>query len=335
MEESSVTKEKLEAYLKDKFPQRENLTVTELERVQGGYSFLTYFFTASWKEAQGTISESLVIRMEPEHGCVPPYDVRPQYEVMNRLQGTGIPVPSVHWLEMDSRVLGKPFFVLEKIEGAETLLSAYMRYPEHQEQLNREYAPILAKLHQLDWQALGLSVLGVPENNRHYAEKEIARWEWVLEDTQYGPQPMMTELISWLKNNIPPAERTTLCHGDYFAHNFLARDGHVVSLLDWEMVGIGDPISDIAWSCMFMNNIVRMFWNEADFIRSYEETAGVKINKEAFNFWYVLANVKLAVIGFAGIKSGLTSEVPDMQHLGLYTWLMPVLQDSAARTLGF
>ncbi|MCK4351186.1 MAG: phosphotransferase family protein, partial [Candidatus Krumholzibacteria bacterium] len=238
MEEAQDMRERLEAYLiKAKFPQREGLSVVEMERMPVGISYETYLFTVTWKEAQGAVSESLVIRMEPECGCVPPYDIRPQYEVLKRVYGTGIPVPKVHWLEMDSKVLGHPFFVMERIEGGDVLYNTYWTQPELREQLTRDYVSILARLHGLDWQALGLSILGVPENDRQYAEKEIARWEAMVEDNQYSPQPVVAELITWLKRNIPRAERTTLCHGDYHSRNFLTRDGRIVAVLDWEIVG--------------------------------------------------------------------------------------------------
>ena len=334
MEEAQDMKQKMEAYLKARFPQREELSVVEVERMPVGISYETYLFTTSWKESGSTVSESLVIRMEPEYGPVPPYDVRPQYEALKCVHGTGIPVPKVHWLEMDSSVLGRPFFVMDKIEGVD-LLRAYSAEPEHRDQLTKDYVSILAKLHQLDWQALGLSTLCVPENDRQYAENEIARWEQVMEDNQYSPQPVMAELICWLKRNIPRAERTTLCHGDYHSRNFLAHNGRIVGVLDWEMVGIGDPLTDLGWSCMFMR-ILRenLFWPETDFIRSYEELTGVKVNEESLFFWKILAFVKLVAIGQAGVKTALESKDLDMRQLGIWTMLLPLLQEAPARMLG-
>ena len=335
MEETQDMKQRLEAYLKARFPQREELSVVEMQRMPVGVSYETYLFTASWKERGDTASESLVIRMEPEYGPVPPYDVRPQYEVLKSVHGSGVPVPKVHWLEMDSNALGRPFFVMDKIEGT-TLTSSFSRALEHREQLTKDYVSILATLHALDRETLGLSTLDAPANERHYAEKEIARWEWVVADTQYSPQPVMAELICWLKRNIPPAERTTLCHGDYHSRNFLARDGRIVAVLDWEMVDIGDPISDLGWHSMFMRVLREsLWWPEADFIRNYEEMSGTKVNEESLFFWKIMAFVKLTAIGIAGTKAALESKDPDVRQLGIWNMLLPLLQDAPARMLGF
>ena len=325
-------KQRLEVYLKARFPQRQDLSVVELEWMSGGFSYLTYFFAATWNEAEGSVSESLVIRMQPELGCIPPYDIRPQYEVMKRLHSTSVHVPKVHWLETDSQVLGHPFFVMEKIDGGELLLDSYWNEPQYQAQLVNDYVSVLAKLHGLDWKALGLSFLDTPDNNRHYAEKEIAKWEWVTENNQYSHQPVMSELFSWLRRNIPPAERTTFCHGDFHVRNLIARGGQVVATLDWEMAGIGDPISDLGWACLFIRFLG--FWSEADFLRYYEEMTNVKVSEESLFFWLVLAYVKLAAIALAGLRTSLESTNLDVRQIldGNFSY---TLQDTAAQLLGF
>jgi len=150
MERIPNMKQRLEAYLKTRYPQRQDLSVVELEWMSGGFSYVTYFFTVTWKEAQGPVSESLVIRMQPELGCIPPYDIRPQYEVMKRIYEACIPVPKVHWLETDNQVLGQPFFVMEKVEGGELLYDAYWNQPQYQTQLVKDYVSVLAKIHGLD-----------------------------------------------------------------------------------------------------------------------------------------------------------------------------------------
>jgi len=335
MADVEAMKQRLEAYLKAGFPHREELSVQQVERMPVGVSYETYLFTTAWNEGGKPCSESLVVRMEPESGPVPPYDVRPQYEALKSVHGTAVPVPRVHWLETDGSALGRPFFVMDKVEG-DTLLGAWTRSPDHRESLKEHYVSILAALHALDWQALELSTLNVPQHNRHHAEREIARWQGVIEDTQFTPQPVLAELISWLKGNVPQAGRTTLCHGDYHSRNFLAREGRIVAVLDWEMVGIGDPVSDLAWHSMFMR-ILRenAFWPEDDFIRRYEETAGVEVDRDSLFFWQILSWVKLTAIGLAGLRTGIVSSDLDMRQVGLWTMLLPLLQDAPARMLGF
>ena len=48
------------------------------------------------------VSQDFVIRMEPEYGPVPPYDVEKQYRLLKILENTSVPVPRVYWLEKDN-----------------------------------------------------------------------------------------------------------------------------------------------------------------------------------------------------------------------------------------
>lgn len=319
MTEIANLKERLEAYLRTKFPQRQQLVVTEFNRVAGGYSSMTYFFTASWQETGGPVSETLVIRMLPEMGPVPPYDIRPQYEAMTAAHRSGLPVPQIHWLEMNSGVLGHHFFVMDKVDG-EVMMFVYPREPQFQAQLKREYVDYLAKIHSLDWRTLSFSSLQPPQSDRHHAEREIERWQWAMERNQYGPQPLLTEALVWLKNNIPSAERTSLCHGDYTAANMFCRDGHIVAIFDWELASLGDPISDLGFACM-MNDTMRWgFWDDEEFIRAYEKASGLKVSKESFFFWKLLGYIKLAVAELGAIRTALESdklEVHQFTHLVL------------------
>jgi len=347
MTEMQDLKQRLEEYLKSKFPQRRELSVSGINKLSGGLSYDTYMFAASWQEAGECLSETLVIQIEPEYGLVPPYDVRRQYELMRRVHGTEVPVPKACWLETDSDVLGRPFLVMEEIEG-ERLDITYRSHMEYQVQLRNDFVEAAVKIHGLDWQAVGLSVLGVPENNCQYAEREIERWEWVI-NSQNSPEPVLAELIVWLKRNIPTAERTTLCHGDYNPRNFLTRDGKIVAALDWEMVAIGDPTSDIGWQYMLMTigrkslmsakEFLDWEWDETEFLRGYEEMAGVKVNEGSLFFWTILSYVKITSMFLAGTKLSLMTSGIEIMDLDMrqirFPTRVPLILDIPARMLGF
>ena len=340
MEKAQDIRQRLEAYLKAKFPQRKELSVAEMEQLTAGISRENYLVTVSWREAKGPACESLIIQIDLGFSDsvlveAEPHEFGPQYEVLKRVQGTGIPVPKVYCVETDSDVLGHPFCIMEKIEGEVLGEGYYVNHPEHQPQLVKDYVEILAKIHTLDWQALGLSFLGVPEMDDQRFQMALAGFQRLAEESQYCPQPVMAELLTWLKRNMPQPERTALCHGDYHLRNILARDGRIVALLDWEAVHLGDPMSDLAWSCLFLKIGYESFCNETDFISAYEEMAGVKVDKERLLFWQVVAAVGLMSVGLAGIKTGIESKDPDMRQLWIWPTVLPRVGDAAARLLGF
>jgi len=340
VEKAQDIRRRLETYLKAKFPQREELSVVEMEQLTAGVSRENYLATVSWRETHGPVSEGLIIQIElgfTDSVLVEsePHEFGPQYEVLRRVYGTGIPVPRVYCVEMDNEVLGHPFCVMEKVEGEVLGEGYYVNYPEYRERLVREYVEILTKIHGLDWEALDLSFLGVPEMDNQRLETALAGFQRLAEDNQYSPRPVMVEVLTWLKRNIPEIGRITLCHGDYHLRNILARDGRIVALLDWEAVHLGDPLMDLGWSCMFLKVGYESFCSEADFICAYEEISGEKVDRERLLFWQLVAALGLMSVGLAGIKAAIESKDPDMRQLWIWPLVLPRVEDAAARLLGF
>ena len=330
-----VFRQRLEEHVRFRLPSRRNLSVTGIEKLPVGFSYETYLFSISWNEDDGVATEDMVIRMEPEHGLIPPYDVRPQYEILKRLHGTTIPVPKVHWLEPDGSILGRPFFVMEMVQG-EVMYQHALQHPGMQAQLRQALADVIVAIHELDWQSLGLSVLGVPGTHTGHAEKEIDRWERQFKENSYTPYPLMTELFRYLKNNIPQSERTTFCHCDIQPANILVRDGRVVAVLDWELATIGDPVSDLGWSIATIERYFGSFWNENNFILGYyEEKTGSKVDEESLRFWKLMSFVKGITMVFTGLRAGIELTEPKANLLALYPVQMGNFPDGAAGLLGF
>ena len=321
-------------YLKARFPDRNELTIDGLQRIQVGGSHVIYAFSASWQDDRGLASEDLIIRREPDMGVHDAYDISRECEVLTKLRGAGIPVPAVRCLERDAQVLGRPFVIMEKIEG-ERMVDAWIRNWEWREQLAEDFASILAKIHSINWHDYGLSFLGVTEHDRHFAETEIDKWEAVLERAQHSPYPALAELGTWLRRNIPRSKCTTVCHGDYSPYNSHVLNGRIVAMLDWEMVDLGDPLSDVAWACFFIGLTGMPEWDEAGFIDRYERLTGIEVKEENLFFWKLLAHLKLSAITISGINAFLESENPtSMREVTVFNTLTPILQQNALRMLG-
>jgi aminoglycoside phosphotransferase (APT) family kinase protein len=327
-------KKTLREYLRGKFPEREELVLTAEERIRGGASHIIFMITAEWKNFDGRVSESFVIRMEPDMGVHQSYDIGREYEAVKKLYAGGVLVPKVYWLEEDCGVLGHPFVLMEKVEG-ERLLEVWLRQPELRPRLMEDLISALAKIHIVDWQALDLCLLGEPEHDLFYAEKEIAKWERVLEDNQYSAYPVMAEVAVWLKRNAPPSERTTVCHGDYTPLNAHVREGRIAAIFDWEMTGLGDPVSDVAWLCNMVQEIRLPGWEETSFIRGYEDMTGAKVSKESLSFWKIFSNFKMMAITVSGLRAFLHARDPSMKEMFNFNLLSTALQDVAAKKVGF
>ena len=117
IDQNDAMEEKFRVYLSTKIPGSKDLVITNFVRLTEGFSYETYLVDVEWIEDNNKTSQGLVIRMVPEAGVEEPYNVEAHYEILKLIEDTPVPAPKAYWLETDSHVLGRPFCVMEKIEG--------------------------------------------------------------------------------------------------------------------------------------------------------------------------------------------------------------------------
>jgi aminoglycoside phosphotransferase (APT) family kinase protein len=230
---------RLEHYLRDHMPNfRGPLTVRQFV---GGQSNPTFMLE--------TPDARFVMRKKPPGTLLPSaHAVEREYRIIKALAATDVPVPRVHLLCEDADIIGTPFFVMDFVDGR------IMRDPMMPDSTPRERAAcydsmndVLAKLHRVDFRAVGLGDYGRPEA---YVERQLARWTKQYEASKLDEIPEMDRLIEWLNARIP-ADETTIAHGDYRIENLIFHpvEPRVVAVLDWELSTLGHPLSDLAWAC--------------------------------------------------------------------------------------
>ena len=237
-----------------------------------GFSSDTLLFDVGFRCGAETRVESLVARIEPRgFNVFPSYDVGVQFRVMQALGATDVPVPRVRWLEEDERVLGAPFFVMDRVVGQVPNDSppyavggwVFELAPEERARLWWSGLEAMARVHQLDWRRLGLAFLpggpngggpngGGPRGSapdegplRQQLREVEAYFRWGVEDT--GRYPLIRRALDWLHAHAPDDEAVGLCWGDSRLANQIFRDLECVAVIDWEMVRLGNPVQDLAW----------------------------------------------------------------------------------------
>jgi aminoglycoside phosphotransferase (APT) family kinase protein len=114
------------------------------------------------------------------------------------------------------------------------------------EEMNR----VLAALHSVDYQSVGLGDFGRPGS---YFARQLGRWTQQYRASETETLPDMDALIAWLEKNQPEDDgRVSLVHGDYRIDNmiFEAYRPRIAAVLDWELSTLGHPFSDLAYQCM-------------------------------------------------------------------------------------
>lgn len=215
--------------------------LNSLNRISGGQSNPTWF--VDWGDTQ------LVLRTKPQGSILPgAHAIEREFRVLQALEGSDVPVPRALYLEEDTNILGRPFYVMERLAGRVFEDSSLPGVPPSQRrEMYLDMARALARLHAIRPENVGLTDFGKPGN---YFARQIARWS-----AQYaastGPRiAALDRLVNWLPTNMPPDDSAvSIAHGDFRVGNlmFHPTEPRVVGVLDWELSTLGHPLADLGF----------------------------------------------------------------------------------------
>jgi aminoglycoside phosphotransferase (APT) family kinase protein len=215
-----------------------------VRQFRGGQSNPTYYMRA---ERGG----EYVLRRKPPGKLLPSaHAVDREYRVISALAGTGVPVPRTYVLCEDPDVIGTAFYVMEYVHGR---VIPDPRLPgltaAERAAVFDSANDVLARLHTVDWQAIGLADFGRPGA---YIARQVHRWTQQYRASETEHIEAMERLIEWMPAHIPEADETTLVHGDYRVGNMLIHptEPRVAAVLDWELSTLGHPLGDLAYHCI-------------------------------------------------------------------------------------
>lgn len=232
---------KLREYLRD---QLEGVAQRfEVKQFQGGQSNPTFLLE--------TGTRRYVLRKKPPGKLLPSaHQIEREYKVIRALGDTDVPVPTARLLCEDDSIIGTPFYVMDYVEGRILSHPALSEVPkEERAPIYEAVADTLARLHKVDWAAVGLADFGRPEG---YVQRQIKRWSQQYEASKTGDLPAMDKLMAWLPENAPALDETSIAHGDYRLGNAMyhPQRPELVAVLDWELSTLGHPLADLAYCCL-------------------------------------------------------------------------------------
>ncbi len=215
----------------------------EVRQFSGGQSNPTFLLS--------TRDRKCVLRKKPPGELLPSaHQVEREYRIMTALARTDVPVCHTLLLCEDESIIGTPFFLMDYVEGRvlRDLLLPEMTRAERAA-IYDAMNDVLARLHKVDYESLGLADYGRPGN---YYSRQLRRWTKQYELARTEEIEAMKRLINWLPANIPMDEETTIVHGDYRLENmiFHPTEPRILAVLDWELSTLGHPLADLAYNCM-------------------------------------------------------------------------------------
>lgn len=234
----------LEAWLSAKVQGASGLDVNQ---ISGGQSNPTYRVTYG--------DHRFVLRIKPTGILLPgAHAIEREYRVMKALGPTGVPVPTVRWLEEDAAILGRPFYLMDWLDGRvfpDCSLAGVN--PQERREMYLDTARTLARLHAVRPDQIGLADYGKPGN---YFDRQIARWSRQYQESTGPCIPALESLMEWVAANAPPDDgAVAISHGDFRIGNmmFHPTEPRVIAILDWELSTLGHPLADLGYCVMPWN----------------------------------------------------------------------------------
>lgn len=175
-------------------------------------------------------------------------DVLRQVAVLKALDGTDVPHCSVVWSGDDPQWFGRPYFVVERLEG-DVFRGEYLRKfsQEQRWEVARQAMRALAGVHR------------VPKERCGYLgefwgfEFDVTRWDRFYERAAdqhlLALYPRVREL---LLEKAPHDAHIGVYHGDFqWGNMMVSEEGQLLAIIDWELCGIGPTLNDVGWICTF------------------------------------------------------------------------------------
>lgn len=173
-----------------------------------------------------------------------------EFRVISALNRVDFPVPKAHVLCEDEDIIGTMFYVMDFVEGR-IFWSATIPEVDRDERsaIYDAMNDTLARLHIVDYKAIGLEEFGRPGN---YFARQIHRWSKQYKDSETEQIVEMDRLMEWLPDNIPHDDSASIVHGDYRLDNMILHpaEPRVLAVLDWELSTIGHPLGDFTYHLM-------------------------------------------------------------------------------------
>ena len=281
-----------------------------LSQFNRGASNPTYLITAG--------QTRWVLRKKPPGQLLPSaHQVDREYRVMAALGAIGFPVPRMRALCEDASVIGTAFYVMDFLEGR-IFRNARLpgMAPAERSAIFDNLNETLARLHKVDYAAIGLADYGRPGN---YFQRQIDRWIKQYRGAQTEPIAAMERLIAELPSRIPVSDEVSIAHGDYRLENvmFHPTEPRIIAVLDWELSTLGHPLADLAYGCILYHSASENWGTlsgidpqaagipgEQDYVQAYCRRTGRDAIPD-FNVYLAFSMFRLAAIGQGVFKRNL------------------------------
>jgi aminoglycoside phosphotransferase (APT) family kinase protein len=283
-------------YYRRRHPEREGVVIFEFEEITMGWETELYSFNVRFRCDGREIEEGRVVRLyQGDHAS---RKAAQEFGVMSRLLDCGYPVPEVYLLETEAGILGKPFVIMERVEGVNMDVAIREGSEKDLQQMLGLLVGLFVDLHRLDVSPV---FPGREDTTTLSYIEGMLRWSG--ERAGRSGIGWLDPVISWLderKANVFPVEPSVI-HRDFHPMNVMLREDGSPAVIDWSAATVGDYRDDLAWTVL----LAVTFWDPSlrdTILGAYESISGREIR--GFEYFEVLSTLRRLTDVAVSLTSG-------------------------------
>ncbi len=206
-----------------------------------------------------------------------PWGLDREIRILEVLHANGIPVPRVFGMCDDPKAI-----IMEAVDGSRDLTGLS---EDEARSIMDQYVDILRAVHAIDVEEFGTAGIPVPSGPAETALIFFGPTEEGFEDIKVGPDAFVAYVRRWIHRNLP-LHRNQLAFVLGDPGQFLVKDGKIVSLIDFEVSYVGDPMADLGG--LRIRNLEEPFGDAEYVIRRYAQLTGDTLDAPTVNYYVVV-----------------------------------------------
>jgi aminoglycoside phosphotransferase (APT) family kinase protein len=200
----------------------------------------------------------------------------------------GYPVPALLLQETDPEILGKPFEIIQKLEGQALWPVLATAHVDQQRQLLSRFGKLLAQLHKLDWRLFTFDSDVYEKYPGRLLDEIISQYRSLY--TRYNLKDFL-QVLDWLDSHKQEISvRPAIVHQDFHANNVFLCSNDQLFVIDWTQFAVSDYRIDLAWTLLIMGDLGNPDWGKQIF-NAY--SSQYKDPIEDLDYFHVIVIMKL------------------------------------------
>ncbi len=222
----------------------EDVTIEDFTALQSGWASSVYRFGLRYAEAGQTVRQTLVLKTYSDSSEGKDRALKERHALHN-LRVARYPVPGPFTVEIDPAHIGRPFVVMDHIDGQPLMTALESAEAAQGDDLLRQFVGLLTHLHGMGPQVLVPSFK--PGSAAMLVNREVHTLRGFVRE--YPRLAVLSPVVEWLYTQRKTAAGGTpvITHRDYHPWNVIVSPQGMLYVLDWAWQ-ISDPRFDLAWT---------------------------------------------------------------------------------------